>query len=171
MKKDLIIIFVIFLVFLNSNAFAQVDYVLQNYEKGGTGFIPPFGGQKYTCYTHSPSNLIGIQYWSIPPVVRPGQRCRTVIKWSVWTNHVPITYVNYFGDWQPNTELARGSLYDDVPNPGDEYTDSFSFTAPYSPGSYRIRFMWYLAYYPIPNFYGAKDRLPHGFSEILFKVE
>jgi hypothetical protein len=169
-KMTVLSLTVLMALLVGNPALAQTDYVLQNYEQGGTGYIPPYGDSTYSCLVHMPSNAIGIMYWNVPPVVRPGMSVRVTVKWLVWTNHIPVTYVNYFGDWQPDVELAQGSLYGGIPNPGDVYVDAFSFTAPSSPGWYRIRLMWYLAYDPIPSFYGASDRLPHGFSEVVFHV-
>jgi hypothetical protein len=158
------------LLLVGSMAQAQTDYVLQNYEQGGTGYVPLFGDSSYSYTIATGNNAIGIMYWSVPPVVAPGMTCRVRVKWLVWTDHVPVTYVNYFGDWNPNTELAQSAMYGGIPNPGDVFADTFSFTAPTTPGWHRIRFMWYLAYGPIPSFYGASDSVPHGFSELVFHV-
>lgn len=149
------------------------DYVLEMYDQGGLGYIPVSSSSKYTyTWADQQTNKIGISRFSIPSVIQPGQECDVHVVWSVSTTHVPITYVNYFGNWQPGEELARGALYGGTPASGNTYTDDFTFTAPETPGYYRIRFMWFLYSSPIGNFYGGPTRqeCPHGFSEVAFRV-
>lgn len=156
-------------ILLCSQGFAQADYILRKYNNGEIGFIRTSGTSNYTYTISEQNNGIGINYWSI---TQSGRTFRVRVKWQVWTNHVPVTYVNYFGDWQPNTELARGSLYGEIPESNDEFTDEFSFTAPSTPGWYRIRFMWILAYSPVESFYGGLNpgSYPHAFGEMAFRV-
>lgn len=154
------------------------DYALQRYSRDSTGFIPPFGDS--TCTYRFPSqnddNRIGIMYWRIPPVLLPGMRCKVEVKWLVRTNHVPVTYVNYFGSWQPYVELARSNnMYGGIPSSGAVYKDTFSFIVPDpgpSGGWYTIRFMWILAYNPVRNYFAGPNpgEWPHAFSEITFHV-
>lgn len=153
-------------------ASAQTDYVLSRYSTGACGYISPHGDSGYSFWLPTRDNAIGIMHWCMPPLVLPGMRCRVRVKWTVWTNHSPVTYVNYFGEWNKSRELARGSLYGSAPSPGGVYEDTFEFTAPSDSGFYRIRFMWVLAYDAVSNFLGSADpgTGPNAFSEIMFYV-
>ncbi len=145
----------------------QTDYILEQ----GICFIPPYGGDVYTHTQPGGANSIVIQSWTLPPVLKPGQQRKVTVKFKVFTNHSPVFYINYFGDWQPNVELAQSSLYGGIPSADEVFTDTFEFTAPSTPGWYRMRFMWRGNFSPTPSFYGGTSSgVPNAFSELVFHV-
>lgn len=162
------IIIVCLAVFLTP-AYGQTDYVLQNYGlyTDYCHYVPP-NDPIYTAGVTTIDSM-AVLFWKLPPVLRPGMNCKVIVRWKFWTNHIPVCYMNYFGDWQPNTELAQSSMYGGIPSPHQEFTDSFNFLVPSTPGWYRIRFFGRMAYSPVTNFYATPTALPSFFSEIVFR--
>ena len=165
-KRRLLCEVLAFLVIVSSKGYAQTDYILQNLEPtGGIQFMLP-NDPVYTVGNTADS--MSVIYWRLPPVLTPGMSCKVVVKWKFWTNHVPVLYMNYFGDWNPNVELAQSSMYGGIPSCDEEFTDIFTFTVPTTPGWYRIRFIARGWYDPVTSFYGTSTVLPNWYSEILF---
>lgn len=166
-KKTLILIMIWIIAPLTG--YAQIDYILENLTPSGNiRFLPP--SSPMYCALHTPDDSVRVIYFSIPPIVKPGMPIRVYVKWQFWTNHIPVIYANYFGNWQPNTELAKSQLYGGIPYPHQIFVDSFTFNAPTTPGWYRIRFMVRGWYDPVISFYGTPDRLPIAFCEVIFHV-
>jgi hypothetical protein len=138
---------------------------------GYATFISPFGEEG-----ENDSN-IRFDYISVPPVVSPGQQVTATVQWGYLNPANPnaIIYLNVFGDWQPGTELAW--LADGILVGGTQkLTNSFTFVAPSTPGTYRIRVPFVEDFGPVTNFYGG----PAGglynpgtgtFSEVEFTVK
>jgi hypothetical protein len=168
-SKNLKVIFLIIFSALFLKTYGQTDYILQGLSNGTLYFIPPNSSQYIPLPPPNPEiDSIKVLAFQLPPVLKPGMSCKVRVVWKFWTAHVPITYVNYFGDWQPNTELARSSMYGGIPSPNEVFIDTFTFMVPNTPKWYRIRFMAYLGYSPITNFYGTPNKVPQWFSEIIF---
>jgi|GEM_PF-3861492 len=151
-------------------AYGQTDYILQGVSNGTIQFMPPNDPIYTVGVDYGPGNRdsMSILYWRLPPVLTPGMSCKVVVKWKFFTDHYPVFYMNYFGNWQPNTELARSSMYGGIPSPNQEFTDSFNFVVPSTPGWYRIRFMARGWYDPVTSFYGTPSALPNWYSEMIF---
>jgi hypothetical protein len=122
------------------------DYFLNN----NAPFLSAFGDDRETC-----SN-IGFDYVSLPPVVAPGQQVKVKLQWNFLNpcNPAAMIFMNAFGNWQPGNELAR--LVDGESVGGTKtVTNAFSFQAPATPGTYRIRIPFVEAFAPVTNFYGG----------------
>lgn len=146
--------------------FAQTDYILQNnilHVPANTSTYSPVSWDALNDST-------AVLRWCMAPVVTPGQTVKVLVHWKFWTNHVPVFYMNYFGDWQPNVELAQSQMYGGIPYPNQQFVDTFNFTAPSTPGWYRIRFMQRGWYNPVTNFYGTPSALPNCYTEMIFRV-
>jgi hypothetical protein len=148
-------------------ASAQTDYILQQ----GTLHVPANASSYDPLSWGATSDSIAVLSWSMPPVAIPGQTVTARVHWKFWTNHSPVCYMNYFGDWQPQTELAQSSMYGGIPGPNEEFVDSFQFVAPATSGWYRIRFMARGNFTPMPSFYGTQDTTPNCYTEVLFHVD
>jgi hypothetical protein len=145
---------------------AQTDYILQ----AGKLHVPAHASRYSEGWWGASGDSTAILRWCMPPVVNAGQTVKVLVHWKYWTNHVPVFYMNYFGDWQPNTELARSRMYGGIPQPNQEFIDTFAFRAPATPGWYRIRFMQRGWYDPVTSFYGTQGALPNCYTEMLLHV-
>jgi hypothetical protein len=159
----------VLLVIVNSKGYAQTDYILQR----GSMHVQTCGGSFVEQrWDEGFADSMTIYNWTMSPVVLPGQQIRVRIKWGFWTSSNPVTYVNWFGDWQPNTELAQSQMYGGIPSLGySTYIDEFYFTAPTTQKWYRIRMFWNLLYSAVPSFYGISGSgAGPNYSEFLFHV-
>ncbi|MBI4723315.1 MAG: T9SS type A sorting domain-containing protein [Candidatus Stahlbacteria bacterium] len=164
MKKKYSIAICVFtsIVGFGGVTYGQTDYILENNRQ----FMPP-NCPVYTVNAVDDDSM-SVIYWKLPPVLKPGMTYLVQVKWKFWTNHVPVFYMNYFGDWNPNVELAQSQMYGGIPSCDEEFIDVFTFTVPTTPGWYRIRFMARGWYDPVTSFYGTSGVLPNWYSEILF---
>jgi hypothetical protein len=141
----------------------RYDYVLSS----GVPFMPP--NEPWYSVGWPGDDSIAVCYFRLPPVLVPGATQTVVVKTKFWTNHIPVIYCNYFGDWNPDVELAQGSLYGGIPSPNEEFIDSFAFQVPIAPGWYRMRFFARYDYDPMTSFYGKQDTVAV-WTEMVFHV-
>ena len=145
-----------------------VDYCDPNKQTSPDGEILWLSGKRY----------MSVDSYDLPFSISPGQKVTTRITYSRYEyDPGDIVYVNVFGNWIPNRELARlesGVLGSDIRD-RSPVTKSFTFTAPSEPGSYSIRWMATDSYYPIHSYYGGKDddptASPHQWVQIDFRVQ
>ena len=119
--------------------------------------------------------------WRLPPVVQPRQKIEGTVTWQ-FSKDTPgggynpnaVVNANVFGDWQPETELAR--LIDSALL-GEPRTveKTIRFRAPERPGRYRLRWMFITWYHPNTSFYGGRaiprdNCSPVAWSEVSFEV-
>lgn len=172
MKKYLFL--VISLLLGASAVSARTDYILQNLGLDGDQksiFAPPNCPSYVGRTVGSVHDSVRVKCWALPPVLTPGMSCPFLVKWQFWTDHGPQAYVNYFGDWNPDAELAQSTMYGGFLSGVQEFTDIFTFTAPSTPGWYRMRTILRLLDHATTSFYGQNDTPPCTFfSEIVFHV-
>jgi hypothetical protein len=150
-----------------STAMAQPDWFRIKHAY----FMAPFGGQ-----TIGESGWWWVNYWSVPPVVNPGDAVYVELEWQTATvPGSPVWYTNFFGDWAPDVELGRGELYGGIAQSSMTYVDTVTFVAPAQAGMYRIRWCTASAFAPIDNFYGHPENpVEHPgwgpYSEMIFYV-
>lgn len=133
-----------------ANCCAQTDYFLQALAGGSRQCISAKGGQM-------PDNTgtFTLDYWNTPEVLSPGQRVTNQISFTVTMGNNPnaVVYKTVLAEWQTNAPIAvlqNGILEG---SPGTTVTN-FGFTAPTTPGTYRIRLAMTWAYQGIQHFYG-----------------
>ncbi len=134
-----------------SNCQAQTDYFLQtmatnsNYE-----CISPDGGQM-----PDGNGTFTLNYWNTPAVVSPGQQVTNQISYTVSSGNDTdaVIYKTVLAEWQTDTPIAvlqNGILEG---NPGTTVL-TLGYTAPTTPGVYRLRLAMTWAYAGIQHFYG-----------------
>ncbi len=101
----------------------------------------------------------GIQFqllrFDVPKTVRPGQRVNAPASWRTTVGNAnACVYVSIIGDWAPEEPLAVHHGYQG--EPGWTVTKTCSFTAPKTPGTYRLRWILTQAFRPISVFYGKE---------------
>jgi formylglycine-generating enzyme required for sulfatase activity len=119
--------------------------------------------------------------WRLPPVVGLRQEIEVTIAWQFSKdtagggyNSNAVVNANVFGDWQPDTELAR--LIDSSLLGGPRTVEkTIRFRAPDRPGQYRLRWMFITWYHPNISFYGGRaiprdNCSPVAWSEVSFEV-
>jgi sugar lactone lactonase YvrE len=144
---------VVFLPLTRSEA--QTDHFLMDLATGLAPCLSPNGGQ-----TAIGDGFITVNYWNIPEVVSPGQQVSSQISYTVGENLNPnaVVYKNVLAEWQPNTPIAileNGELQ----GTARTIEKTFGFTAPTTPGTYRLRLAITWAFAGIQSFYGDG---PHG---------
>ena len=101
------------------------------------------------------SGSLTINSWNIPREVNPGQFVSSQILYTMAGsyNANAVTYKNVLAEWQPDSPIAilesgilQGSPVTHICN--------FSFTAPTTPGVYRLRLAMTWAFAGIQHFYG-----------------
>lgn len=103
----------------------------------------------------------GLQFhllrWDVPKTVRPGQRVNSLSSWRATIgNPNACVYVSIIGDWAPTEPLAVHHGYQG--EPGWTVTKPCAFTAPKTPGTYRLRWILTQAFRPISVFYGKEHK-------------
>ena len=119
--------------------------------------------------------------WSMPSVVSPGQQVTLIVNYDyVKVENYPIVFVDFYGDWEPDTPLHEDKF--GLAPPGGNYNVQFTFTAPSVPGKYRIRWMDHFAFMPMHSFFGGSDgggtpgcgdytSAPHHWTEFYLTVQ
>ena len=129
---------------------AQTDYFLLALSTNANWCVSPNGGQwpdgNGTCT---------LNYWDTPAVVSPGQWVTNQISYTVSSGNDPdaVIFKTVLAEWQPNTPIAilqNGILEG---SPGTTVLN-FGYTAPTTPGIYRLRLAMTWAYAGIQHFYG-----------------
>jgi serine/threonine protein kinase len=119
--------------------------------------------------------------WHLPPMVQPRQKIEGTVTWQFSRDTAGGGYnpnaavnANVFGDWQPDTEMAR--LIDSAALGEPRAVEkTIRFRAPDRPGRYRLRWMFITGDHPNISFYGGRaiprDNAPPGaWSEVSFEV-
>jgi len=79
--------------------------------------------------------------------VRPGESVNAEFSWwELETRNVPVWYVSAFGEWDPTTALGNLGSGCASPSSHNLYTVPLTFTAPTTPGTYKIRMVGVLDY-------------------------
>jgi len=119
---------------------------------------------------------LGFDFVSLSPVVLPGHQVTVEVQWNIETpvNPNAVVFMNAFGDWRPGQELGR-LLNGTLAGSGGTAAGSFTFTAPTTPGEYRIRLPFVEAFAPVKNFYGTapggvNDPGVGPYTEVSFRV-
>lgn len=147
----------------------QTDYFLQALAAGARNYVPDGGTLSDNYFT--------LNTFDVPKSVAPGQNVPVSLSYTTYSGgENAVVYKTVLASWQPSTPLAtleNGELQGSART----VSKSFSFTAPTTPGTYRIRLAMVWAFEPITNFYGNG---PYGdawspgvghTSEVILKVE
>jgi WD40 repeat protein len=137
---------------LQAQAQAQRDYFLEALSNGVRECISPDGGMLAVQPEHTV-----LKYWNIPKVVQPGQivPCAIGYTWLVNIGAGSIVYKTVLAEWQTNPCTPIAVLENGVLQGSPrEIRHDFSFTAPTTPGTYRLRLAMTWAYQGIQCFYG-----------------
>lgn len=120
--------------------------------------------------------MLGLKYWNLPPVVRPGQHVESRLAWETLSgNPNAVVFATIIGDWAPDQPI--GKMYHGfLGRPGKQFEMEFEFTAPSKPGLYRIRWIFPMAFKPITCFYSQEHRGANNpgdawWSEVTFIVQ
>jgi hypothetical protein len=149
----------------------QPDYFLQALSENKLVYYSPGGGQ------NNQDNGFRVDYWNVPEVVLPGQTVYSSLAYTMLTDDGTnsVVYKTVLADWQPDSPLVtleNGELR----GPARTVRKEFSFTAPATPGFYRMRLAMTWAYQGINKFYGdgpAGDAWNPGvgqYAEVWLKV-
>ena len=131
---------------INRGAAQPTDYFL-SYSVLSNAYFSPFGGTKL-------GSDVRMDYWSLPEVVAPGQTVVSTLGYSVvGGNADAIVYKTVLAEWSPTAPIAileNGELQGSP----RAIEKQFTFTAPTTPGVYRLRLAITWAFKGIQNFYG-----------------
>lgn len=133
------------------SATAQTDYFLETAASNLVHCVSPDGGRLGDL---QPEHTV-VQYWNVPKVVMPGQTVYASLSYA-WTNNIgqgSVVYKTVLAEWQPNSPIAileNGELQGSP----REVRKDFAFTAPTTPGTYRMRLAMTWAFQGIQHFYG-----------------
>ena len=124
----------------------QTDYFLSD-SVLSNAYFSPFGG------TRTGSDL-RMDYWSVPEVVAPGQTVVSTLGYSVVGGSAgAIVYKTVLAEWTPTAPIVvlENGVGQGSPRAIEK---QFTFTAPTTPGVYRLRLAMTWAFRGIQNFYG-----------------
>jgi hypothetical protein len=130
------------------NSKAQTDYFLGN---GQDPRISTSGGQM----PFGEGGSFTLNSWNVPKEVGPGQAVTNQISYTMAGNFNAnaVTYKTVLAEWQLDSPIAvlENGILQGSP---DTHVLNFSFTAPTSPGIYRLRLAMTWAFKGIKHFYG-----------------
>ncbi len=91
---------------------------------------------------------------SLPSQVSPGQSVTFTVNWNRCNdcNQSAVIYSSFLGDWQLSTPLKTSSGY--FTSCDETAQDSVTFTAPSTPGKYKVRWILCFAFDSVKNFCG-----------------
>jgi hypothetical protein len=125
------------------------DWFLEEMANGNCMVASPDGG-----VINAQPEKTQMLYWNLPKTVSPGQIVRSSLAFT-WVTNAPnsVVYKSILGDWRPTSPIAwveDGVLQGAIRT----VRHDFNFTAPSTPGDYRMRLAMTWAYEGITNFYG-----------------
>ncbi len=134
----------------SANGAQPTDYLLRDSQEV---YLSPGGDGPYDAE----GRQFRLVYVNLPPTVRALETVKGRILWrTIGGNPNAVIYSTVIGNWKPATPLATlvSGGYQGVA--GTEFERSFEFTAPKTPGKYRIRWLLNQAFAPITNFYSKE---------------
>ncbi len=150
------------------------DYFLEEFAAGkdAAKYYSPNGGWNDRSYGFK------INYWNVPKQVEPGQVVPCSLAYTIGSGNNPnaVVYKTVLAEWSPNSPIAVLENGELEGQPRTVRKD-FTFTAPTTPGTYRIRLAMTWAFQGIENFYGegpAVDAWNPGvgqWAEVILKVQ
>ncbi|MBI3879072.1 MAG: immunoglobulin domain-containing protein [Verrucomicrobia bacterium] len=153
--KVLVVVAALFFLNLPVLAASPRDYFLEALMNGTPanpdlrGYYSPGGGEATN------SDIARVEYWNLPEVVRPGQLVQSSLAYTIRSNANvnAIVYKTVLAEWQTNSPIA---LLENGESQGSPRTvrKIFSFTAPVTPGVYRVRLAMTFASQGIQRFFG-----------------
>lgn len=137
-----------------------------------TNRFNPVGEGGCSILAEGTCDHVGFSGWDIPLSVFRGSVVDASASWCIadcganetcpegcGLNENAVTYVTVFGDWQPDEPLAT-LVNGELMGAPRSITQEFSFTAPTTPGIYRMRWNLVEAFAPVDSFCSHPDEGP-----------
>jgi hypothetical protein len=147
------------------------DFFLDAEAAGTRAYYSPDGGED------PGSDIERLEFWNLPKAVVAGQPMTSALAFTIRSDANPnaVVYKSVLAEWQTNSPIAFLENAELQGSPR-KVNKTFSFTAPPSPGTYRIRLAMTFAFQGIQRFFGDAplgDAFNPGvghYAEILFDV-